>query len=392
MPLIEKIQSPIQHYAWGGTSFIRDLLAIECNEPAAELWMGTHERGCSTLASAPNTTLADFVRTQRPCDGEGLPFLFKVLDANNMLSIQLHPNESAAKAGFERENASSIALDAPNRNYRDAFAKPELHCALTPFWMLWGIRPSEELRAVLQTELYAGILRIPFTQGNTDEEENANIQAMLASVLELSQETLNAGVTWLKDQWELDPPVDDKTHDYWMRVALEQHCEHGIDAGVFVIPLLNLVKLKPGQGSYQPAGVVHAYLRGTTMELMENSDNVLRAGLTPKHVDVTELLRNIDCSERYPRVLDGIEFGDNAKVYETEESTLRLSSECLNGTMKWKASMCTIGIVMEGSLHIQQGEASYEYKKGEQFFAPKGARAKFTGQACSFFTATTTGN
>lgn len=390
MSEILKITSPIQHYEWGGTTLIRDLLGIASNEPCAELWMGTHDRGCSSIHGTEKQLQEHIVETQA-CSKTTLPFLFKVLDAHNMLSIQLHPNKDAAQRGFEREEAAGIALTAFERNYRDNNAKPELHCALTPFWMVWGIRPSSELKEVLTSELYSSVLGVHYGALVAEhEDEDQVIRLALRHILSAPQTALQAGVVWLQKQWEQDPPVDDKTHDYWMNKAIEQFCDQNIDPGLFVMPLMNLVKLTPGQGTYQPAGVPHAYLRGATMELMENSDNVLRAGLTRKHIDTEELLKNIDTSARDPRIIDGVEFGDNSKVYETPESNLRLSSHCLTGSEKWKATACTIGIVIEGELSIVQDESTVRLNKGEQFFAPRNSKAMFNGTACTFYTATTT--
>jgi mannose-6-phosphate isomerase len=215
--------------------------------------------------------------------GARLPFLVKILAAGKPLSIQVHPNLDQAERGFEAEEKAGIGLTAPNRNYRDQNHKPELLCALTPFDAMCGFRRRSEILALLSqldlpelAFLHDAVsepdpLRRAFTSVLTEPDSAPAVAALSRRVAEVTSGPLLA-----------------------TRLAAEQHSG---DIGVLLTLLLNYLHLKPGESIYLDAGNVHAYLRGTAVEVMANSDNVLRCGLTPKHVDVEELLRITDFTE-----------------------------------------------------------------------------------------------
>ena len=303
----------MQHYAWGGTRFIPELLgrSNDENRPWAELWLGAHPRGPAAvlLEKAPGGWLAldRLIRAApeavlgrsaaRRFGGE-LPFLLKVLDARDTLSIQVHPSRRKAREGFARENAAGLARDSPERSYPDANPKLEAQAALSRVWMLHGFRPLREIAALpaLVPEL-AGVFGGP--------ARPLSVRRLCSRLMNLPQETVDAVLGPLLARLEKQEPADQGSPDYWALRASRQHPGPGggIDRGIFWIYLLNLVGLEPGQGTFQPAGLPHAYLEGTAVELMSNSDNVLRGGLTSKKVEAAELLRAAVFRCGRPRIL-----------------------------------------------------------------------------------------
>jgi mannose-6-phosphate isomerase len=263
-------------YAWGSTTAIPELLGVEpTGAPQAELWLGAHPGAPSRLVGRSGT-LADLVPGR-------LPFLLKVLAADAPLSLQAHPSPAQAEAGFARENAAGVPLDAPERNYKDPFHKPELIYALNdPFTALSGFRPVADTLAVL--EPVAG---------------DARLEPLVSRLVDDS--SLRDAFSWMISR---GPGVDDVTSAVieaasvvdgpsWESVRLLAEFYPG-DPGIPISLLLHTIALRPGDVLYLPAGNIHSYLGGLGIELMAASDNVLRGGLTPKHVDVPELLEVLD--------------------------------------------------------------------------------------------------
>ena len=354
MPLISetgvlRLHGAVQHYAWGGCDFIPGLLGIANNEriPFAELWMGAHPKGPATadvagieiplnrlIAEAPDkilgsTASADF--------GGRLPYLFKVLDVANMLSIQAHPTKKQAEEGFARENAAGIDLQASGRNYKDDNDKPEVAVALTEFWMLHGFRPPEQIAEMFRTvpELHSIMPDFPEKLVRTEttvQARRALLQDLYRAVMTTPQDRIDLLLNTLITRLARTDTSDKNDPGHWAARASETFCPVGghCDRGIFSIYLLNLVHLGPGQGTFQPAGTLHAYLEGVTVELMANSDNVLRGGLTPKHVDVPGLMRILSFDSGPPAVMNGVLNGVNAgaseRFYPTQSDEFELSS------------------------------------------------------------------
>ena len=295
-----RLRCRVQHYGWGDSDFIPALLGIDNpeHEPHAELWMGAHpdlpaeaEVGGrwvpldELIAASPEEILGPAVA--REFEGR-LPYLFKVLSAKAPLSIQAHPSKDAAREGFARENAAGIPPTARDRNYRDDNHKPELIAALTDLYGLRGFRPLEEIARVLHQvpelcELMPGFEPTPACLEVLFERFMSLPQAAVDSILDpLVRRLAKAEATraFTRDQPE-----------HWVLKADGEYFAGGHrDRGLLSIFLLNLVHLRPGEAMFLPAGILHAYLEGSGMEIMANSNNVLRGGLTPKHVDVPELL------------------------------------------------------------------------------------------------------
>lgn len=299
----------IQHYNWGGKTFIPALLNIQNDEgiPYAEYWLGVHPSAPAEvdLGNGATTKLNSLVHSDKPCHlGEkvfktfsSLPFLLKVLDVNEMLSIQVHPNKKDAEAGYARENDLGIPLDSPIRNYKDTNHKPEVMIALSEFWLLHGFAPD------IQSRLEQFEFLKPFRTIFSDK----GIKGLYSHLMELPQDSVDSilgeylphiAVKYGNNQMEKSSP------DFWAARAF-LNANSKIDRGIFSIYLFNLIRLEPGQGIFQGARMPHAYLEGQNIELMANSDNVLRAGLTPKHMDIPELLKNTDFVETHPFILGG---------------------------------------------------------------------------------------
>jgi mannose-6-phosphate isomerase len=296
MATISLLKNTILEYAWGSTHAIPDLLGRPNteNRPQAELWMGAHPKAPSLayrngrwvslqqlISQDPENILGKMVAKRYT---NRLPFLFKVLAAAKPLSIQVHPNKHQARLGFQRENKRKIPLDAAERNYRDDNHKPECICALTRFWALSRFRmiPNiltdlQQLNLKLLKDMLSELKRRPTAQG---------LQRFYTSLMSLSQDQKKRVVGDALKKAR-DAAVDRPEFE-WM-IKLADHYPE--DIGVLSPFFLNLICLEPGQAIYLDAGELHAYLEGLGIELMANSDNVLRGGLTRKHVDVPELLR-----------------------------------------------------------------------------------------------------
>lgn len=311
------MDNPVRPYAWGSRTVIAGLLGrpTPSPHPEAEMWLGAHPGDPSRLVGTDGTqvSLLDAVRSDpeamlgadRAAKWSGnLPYLLKVLAADEPLSLQAHPSAAQAAEGFARENAARIPVDAPTRNYRDGSHKPELICALTEFHALVGFR------AIPQTLALLAALDVPELAAHRTlleaQPDPDGLRALFTTWITLPQSVLDRVLPALQAACvRLAGASGDFRRE--ARMALELSERYPGDAGVLAALLLNLAVLKPGEALYLPAGNLHAYLSGAGIELMANSDNVLRGGLTSKHVDVAELLRVLDFRPCTPPVLHGVE-------------------------------------------------------------------------------------
>lgn len=376
---IFKLNGVVQHYAWGGTQFIPDLIAVknEVKKPFAELWMGTHIKGPSEVEIPNGVTLLGDLIKEAPKKKLGrqvaanfdnrLPFLFKVLDVNRMLSIQSHPSKQAAEIGFAKENQSNIAITAPNRTYRDDNHKPEVMVALTDFWLLHGFKPIKAIREVLTIS--------EFTRLQSFFSENGSVFQLYKTIMEMPQEVINQLLAPLWKRLQPDFKAGKLTKssaDYWAAQAFDQYTIDGnFDRGIFSIYLFNLVYLEKGEGIFQAAGIPHAYLEGVNMELMANSDNVFRGGLTKKHIDVPELLAHLVFDEVIPIILKGIQISELEKIFKTPAPDFELSEIRLHKTQTYRSTQTNSAetlIVMDGIINVNCIDHSLSFRKGESFF------------------------
>ncbi len=308
---IYQLTGRLQHYVWGGKDYLPALLGMkkETEQYYAEWWLGAHVSAPSMLdVEGKETSLATFL-AQKPIVlgdkslsqfGSELPYLLKILDVAKPLSIQLHPTKKQAEIGFAQENAQGIALTSPIRTYKDNNHKPEMMIALSDFWLLHGFKTKQAMLATLNAR--------PSLQGLATKLVQQDMHAFYADIMQADQEQLSQWLLpiieenkakYAANQLELSNP------DYWVLYTMEamEIVPSKLDAGLVCFYLFNIVHLREGEGIFQDAGIPHAYLRGQNIELMACSDNVIRGGLTPKHVDIQALLAIIDCREVVPEII-----------------------------------------------------------------------------------------
>ncbi len=333
-PGILLLECGVQHYAWGDTEFLPELLGIDNSEkkPYAELWMGAHpdlpskarlgetEIGLDLLLSE---AAEEILGAEVACRFTGLPFLLKVLSAAQPLSIQVHPTPERAKEGFARENAAGIPPTAGNRNYKDENHKPELLVALTDFYGLRGFRPLSDIARTLVDVPELGGLMPDF------QPDPACLESLYGQIMNLPQKDVDSLLDPLVRRLtgeNAKEPFTRGHREYWLLRADGEFSRNGHrDRGLLSIYLLNLLHLEPGDGMFLPSGVLHAYLEGAGMEIMASSNNVLRGGLTPKHVDVPELLANVVFEGGSAEILHGDPMDGNREwVYKTPTAEFEL--------------------------------------------------------------------
>ncbi|HHV21576.1 MAG TPA: mannose-6-phosphate isomerase, class I [Propionibacterium sp.] len=374
----------LQDYAWGSTDGIPAVLGTEpTGSPQAEYWLGAHPKAPSELADG--TTL-DALLTAHPEQigtaninrfGPRLPFLMKLLSAKQALSLQAHPSRAQAIEGFERENRDGIAMDAPERDYRDDWPKPEAVVALTEFHGLCGFRDPAETQA-LAAQLGVPALDQLF-QPLVEADGIARVFLEILGIERLEDDLLPDVVAAAEKH-----AGDDSELGRFCDTIVELQRDYPGDPGVLAAMLLNRILLQPGDSFFMPAGNLHAYLRGTALEIMSNSDNVLRGGLTPKHVDVDELARVVDFMPGFPGLIDQVEVSPGVWRYPTQalEFALYRVGEADDQPLPAPGS-ARILLVIEGEVRLVGAEGELVLGRGESAFVPadEDVRVSCTGQA-----------
>ncbi len=379
-----KLRNVIQKYPWGSHTLIPDLIGVENTngEPFAEMWMGVHERGPSKiiLDSGREIELAAVLEKQ-PGDMLGpsadkrfngqLPFLFKVLAAEQPLSIQAHPNRTQAEEGYAEEERRRIPLDDVARSYRDRNHKPEVICALTPFTAMCGFREPDVI-ASFYREIDSRIYQEHVAPSEGVENSTVWIRTFFQNLMQLSPD-MQHRLSEETARWA------NAATGGGIEAELILRFRHffGNDVGVQAPLYLNVVTLQPGEALFQPAGVLHAYVEGMGVELMANSDNVLRGGLTRKHVNVNELLRVLNFAPRPADVLHGTDVGRYVSCYETpidEFELLKIRTDREDTVFRSSRSSVELGICTAGSFTVRSCDDStgiaLEVSRGESFFVP----------------------
>ena len=305
----------IQNYAWGSTTSVNQLFGIEnpTGEPQAEIWMGAHANGCSVVETNGQTTkLSQLIEenlsqvlSERVANRFGeLPYLFKVLAAEKALSIQVHPNKQQAENGFALEEQQGIAHSAGNRNYKDPNHKPELVYALTSYQAMNGFRPIKEIINNFERLEIAELT--PLVNDLSDNQNSEGLAHFFSGLLSLEGEQKEMALAAFLAQ-------ANASNDPLLVLISELETQYPGDIGLFAPLMLNVLTLEPGQAMFLDAETPHAYIKGTGLEIMANSDNVLRAGLTPKYMDIDELVactifeeKPFDTLLLEPNVNDGV--------------------------------------------------------------------------------------
>jgi len=365
-----KLQGIHRHYEWGGQSFIPQLMHIDnaTSKPFAEYWMGAHPSAPSIVETPEGAVALDQMIAENTIQFLGakttdrfgsLPYLFKILDVEKMLSIQVHPSKENAEKGFNKEQIAGLAIDAPHRNYKDQNHKPEVMVALSDFWLLHGFMPAMVLKERLTSlaplhnllpifgmddyaGLYSHFMRL----------DQASADAILKPLLALAVEEVAAGKV-------------DKAHPHWWANKYYGGIvpASNIDKGILSIYILNIVNVPKYHGVFQGAGLLHAYLEGQNIELMANSDNVLRGGLTPKHIDIEELLEHIKFEPTYPNILNGdmknsneVQFPCPVPDFGLTKIALTMGESYTNETNSFEMFLVMQGNVQLDGIDLKAGE------------------------------------
>ncbi|MFB7918723.1 mannose-6-phosphate isomerase, class I [Streptomyces sp. NPDC056061] len=387
---MDRLSNTVRPYAWGSTTAIPELLGVApTGEPQAEMWMGAHPGAPSRLTRPTGTGEP---RRERPLTeviaadperelgratvekfGPRLPFLLKLLAAGAPLSLQVHPDLTQAERGFADEERRSVPIDAPHRTYKDTNHKPELICALTPFAGLCGFRRPAEAAGTMAA---LGVDSLaPYVDLLGAHPEEAALREVLTAILTADPAETAGTVN------EAAAAAERLGGDHAPYARIAHHFPG--DPGVLAAMLLNYVELQPGEALFLGAGVPHAYLDGLGVEIMANSDNVLRCGLTPKHIDVPELLRIVRFEPTDPGVLRPEASPSGEELYETPADEFRLSRfdlspgadpvDLTRGTPQ--ILLCTAGAPKAGTLGLTPGAS---------VFVPAGEKTEVSGTGTLF--------
>jgi len=377
-----RLSGKVQHYQWGGLDYIPCLLGTDnsVRKPFAEYWLGAHDNAPAVLENGDK--LNELIQRQPSVLGDTarrqfgrLPYLLKILDVKDMLSIQVHPNKAAALAAYAAENAAGIPLTAPHRNYKDDNHKPELMVALGAFWLLHGFQhPALLTKTVSAVPEFAFMLPLFEQQG---------YKGLYETLMTMPQEEVNSVLQPLLDRLVpayLDGSLLKDDPGFWAARAALTYNEPGkTDRGIFSIYLLNLVQLKKGEAVFQDAGILHAYLEGQNVEIMANSDNVLRGGLTPKHIDVPELMKHVTFEPVTPNIIEGRPINDTEAVFVTPAPDFELSRLLLAAGKTYATTVggTDIFLVLGGATEVNSADGVVTLNRGDAFVAFSDTKLEF---------------
>lgn len=386
------LDNVVQHYDWGSHTVLQDLLGVPDERPDAELWLGAHRSAPSRVLAGPggveptapdlaSLVLADPAATlgRRVQDAYGprLPYLLKVLAAERALSLQVHPLPHQARAGFNRENAAGVPATAPERSFHDDQHKPEMIVAITPFRGLAGFRRPAQAQTMLDGVGGEIAARMRFALGRGQAA---------AAVQEAFEVALAA-----RDHPGAAADVARALQDVRARqvggvvgpratadqVALRLADEYPGDPGALASYLLNVFELEPGQAVFLAPGQVHAYLWGAGVEIMASSDNVLRAGLTHKHVDVEALVECASFAPTAPQRPVVRTIGGHLRTYRVAVPEFGLVMGQVapqDGAVALPHEGPRIALCLEGSLTLAPGRGGdVTLTRGESVFVPDAA-------------------
>ena len=385
MLTIQFLKNTVQNYAWGSPTAIPELLGNEnpMHEPRAELWMGAHPKAPSLINRGGQwVSLKDLIE-KYPIEilgketalafGSKLPYLFKVLAAAKPLSIQAHPSLNQAKEGYESENRRGIPMDAPERNYKDDNHKPECICALSSFWALYGFRSIGVMLDMM--EKICPTVLAPELNLLRKEPNSRGLKQFFSGLMTMDSR---------RQKQVADEAVqnarryaDENSAFHWItKIANEYPC----DSGILSPMLLNLIELKAGEALFLPAGQLHAYLEGVGIELMANSDNVLRGGLTPKHIDVAELMKVLSFDPIPVNILEAVKKNENERFYACGADEFLLSVISVSEAAPFQSSesrsieilLCTEG---RAFIEVRGAQARINFNKGKSVIIPAAVKS-----------------
>ncbi len=384
----------VRHYPWGSRTVIPDLLGdlALAEQPCAELWMGGHPDDPSVLsdgtpldkaiAAEPDRFLGVDVKARFGCR---LPFLMKVLAADAPLSLQAHPTIEQARAGYAAEEAAGVPSNDPTRTFKDAWHKPELLLALTTFEALCGFRPVEESLHCLAK------LQLPELKPTIAALARGGLRAAIPQLLALSGERRSTLVAAVAEAAARSVAAHDPEYINTYRWAATLAETYPGDPGVVISLMCNHLKLAPGEAVFLPAGNLHAYLSGAGVEVMASSDNVLRGGLTSKHVDLAALIEVLDFTDGRVPVIHPV-LGPGGLRYPVPVEDFDLTRVQLDD----RAGVLTTGgpqvlLCVDGRAVLASGEDELVLERGQSAFVPAGEPVSARGPAVLYRSTTNLG-
>lgn len=392
MQQLYPLKGAVQHYSWGGTTYLPQILGLpnQDGKPFAEYWLGAHPSAPAQVQVGDEwISLSALIEKNKHevlgnvvADAyESLPYLLKLLDVQHMLSIQVHPSKAVAEMQFEAEEKKGIPRTAPHRNYRDKNHKPELMIALGPFWLLHGFKPADQLKQVFEEvpeffslkeifgakdyqKLYSHVMQLP----------QADVDRMLQPLLQR--------IIPLYESGELPK----SSPHFWAARAAQHFCKEGhFDRGIFSIYFFNLLALQKGEGIFQPAGMPHAYLEGQNVEIMAASDNVLRAGLTNKWMDVPELLAQVRFESTVPNILKP-SGPETDYPHPAAEFWIQKINLARGEKMQKQTETGETVVVLEGAVELKTSGETLTLGAGEAAFIKAGTKMEIsTGKGAELY-------
>jgi mannose-6-phosphate isomerase len=369
--LLVRISGEVKNFSWGSKHLIQNHLGLgPTNQEVAEVWFGTHAGGQSKLLTS-GQNLSEAI-------GSRLSFLVKFLAADSPLSIQVHPNALQAKAGFAKENAAGIDLADPKRNYTDDSHKPEILIAMTPFEALCGFRPRAEILEIF----------LAFSESEARFGELAALAATDASLEEIFGELLEDSQLAGRFASSVASLDSDSTSERARTLVVDLLDKYPGDTGALVSLLLNYPRLEPGEAIYVPSGNLHAYLSGLGLEVMTSSDNVIRGGLTSKHIDKSELMNVADFSELAKPVVAAKKLAEGLVEYPVAASEFRVYRAQISGSnllADIDLPAAAVIVCVSGELAVSTSLEEREVlKKGEVVFVSEARKFSLSGSGDAF--------
>ena len=387
---MERLMGMIQPYAWGSRTAIPELLGTEpTGEPQAELWLGAHPLAPSIVDGEPLDKVVAYDpvgvvgRAAVEAFGPRLPFLLKIIAAEQPLSLQAHPSREQAEAGYAREQAAGVPRDAPHRTYRDGWPKPELLCALAETEALCGFGEPHETYQMFQRLAVDDALTLVGPLADADLPAPDRLRAVFSRLLRLGPDERTV-ISEIVQAAEAMQGADDLAR-FW-RTACELNTYYPGDPGVLAALLMNRITLQPGDALFMPSGNLHAYLSGGGIEIMANSDNVMRGGLTPKYVNVDELLAILDFTPGLRSLITPIEESRGVWRYPTpapEFALWRLEPQGEPVAVP-AAGSGRVLLVTDGELTAMSATAELDLVRGQSALLTAGEEARLTGRGTAF--------
>ena len=387
---MERLTGVIQPYAWGSRTAIPEFLGVEpTGEPQAELWFGAHPLAPSMVDGEPLDKLVahDPVhvvgRASVEAFGPRLPFLLKIIAAAQPLSLQAHPSREQAEAGYAREQAAGVPRDAPHRTYRDGWPKPELLCASVETEALCGFREPAATYQMFEKLPVGNSVKLVAPLADDDLPAAERLRLVFSRLLRLTPDERSL-ISEIAQAAKAVQGRDDVAS--FARTASELNAYYPGDPGVLAALLMNRITLQPGDALFMPSGNLHAYLSGGGVEIMANSDNVMRGGLTPKYVNVDELLAILDFTPGLRGLITPVEESPGVWHYPTpalEFALWRLEPDAVSASVP-AAGCGRVLLVTDGELTAMSATARLDLRRGDAALLTAGEEAAVTGRGTAF--------